>query len=155
PTKTDAAQPTGGDEITSGGAAADKKEPLKLQAQDPDDPGKMQAKEDAAAAAAAQAALVAKAAPPPGPPFYKRWKFWAVTGAVVVGVVALAWGGSAIAHAANGGDVKACPAMNIGCFGEGRCAARGGSAPGRCWRWAWPWRRPARAAIRTRTCRCT
>ena len=121
PTKSDAAQPTGG-EVEGGGAAAasDKKEPLKLQAQDPDDPGKMEAKEAAAAAAAAQAALVAKAAQPTQPPFYKRWKVWAVAGAVVVGAVALVWGGSAIAHAANGGDVKSCPAMNIGCFGEGR-----------------------------------
>lgn len=119
PAKTNAAQPSGGDTGAADSAAsAEKTDPAKLQAQDPDDPTSLQAKE--AAAAAAQAALVAKAAPPPGPPIYKRWKFWAVVGVAVVGAVALVWGGSVLAHRANGGDVMSCPATNIGCFGEGR-----------------------------------
>jgi hypothetical protein len=120
PAKTDAAQPTGGEVVPGSEAAAPaSKEPPKLQAQDPDDPGKVAAKEEAAAAA--QAALVAKPAPPPpGPPIYKQWKFWAVAGAAVVGAIALVWGGSALVHAANGGDVKSCPSTDVACFGEGR-----------------------------------
>ncbi|HEX3696844.1 MAG TPA: hypothetical protein VH374_15805 [Polyangia bacterium] len=107
---------TGGEPGTDADTAP--KGPIKLQAQDPDDPGNAEAK---AAAAAAAAALVAKPVPPPpGPPIYKQWKFWAVAGAAVVGAVALVWGTSALVHAANGGDVKSCPNTDVGCFGEGR-----------------------------------
>jgi hypothetical protein len=97
--------PTGGELGTDGaGTPAAPKGPVKLQAQDPDAP------------------LVKPLPPPPpqGPPLYKQWKFWAVTGAIVVGAVALVWGGSALLHAANGGDVKSCPMNSAGCFGEGR-----------------------------------
>ncbi len=118
PAKTEPAQPTGGEIVPGSEAAPASKEPPKLQAQDPDDPGKVAAKE---AAAAAAAAVVAKPVPPPpGPPIYKQWKFWAVAGVAVVGAIALVWGGSALGHAANGGDVKSCPPTDVACFGEGR-----------------------------------
>jgi hypothetical protein len=112
-----AAHPSGGELGGTEADAAASKAPPKLQAQDPDDPSAAEAK-----AKAAQAALVAKAPPPPPPPepVYKHWKFWAVTGAVVVGAIALVWGGSALIHAANGGDPKSCNSADIGCFGEGR-----------------------------------
>ena len=58
-----------------------------------------------------------------GTPFYQKWQFWAITGGVVVGAVLAVWGGSALLHQINGGDVRACPmdAMSgSGCFGEGR-----------------------------------
>jgi hypothetical protein len=111
--------PTGGDLGTdAAGAAAAPKGPVKLQAQDPDaprDPAEVKP-------ATLDPALVKPLPPPPpqGPPLYKQWKFWAVTGAIVVGAVAVVWGGSALLHAANGGDVKSCPMNNAGCFGEGR-----------------------------------
>jgi hypothetical protein len=57
-----------------------------------------------------------------GTPFYQKWQFWAIAGAVVVGAVAAIWGGSALIHNANGGDVRGCDMTKFGmnCFGEGR-----------------------------------
>ena len=56
-----------------------------------------------------------------GPAFYEKWQFWAIAAAVVVGAVAVIWGGSALAHQINGGDVRPCNMMFNGrCFGEGR-----------------------------------
>jgi hypothetical protein len=57
-----------------------------------------------------------------GEPFYNKWQFWAITGGVVVGAVLAIWGGSAIIHQINGGDVRACDMSRFGmnCFGEGR-----------------------------------
>jgi hypothetical protein len=51
--------------------------------------------------------------------FYQKWQFWAITGGIVVGAVALIWGGSALYHSANGGDVRPCNPSFIGCFGQG------------------------------------
>jgi hypothetical protein len=68
-------------------------------------------------------AELAKAAPPPaaGPPFYEKWQFWVIAGAVVVGAIALIWGGQALAHQLNGGDVRPCnPDFMMRCFGEGQ-----------------------------------
>jgi hypothetical protein len=52
--------------------------------------------------------------------FYQKWQFWAITGGVIVGAVALVWGGSALYHSLNGGDVRPCNPMFIGCFGQGQ-----------------------------------
>jgi hypothetical protein len=66
----------------------------------------------------ADAAVQQQAAP--SAPFYENWKFWAIAGVVVAGVVALGFGVYYTSHAANGGDVRPC-AMDIQgrCFGEG------------------------------------
>jgi hypothetical protein len=57
-----------------------------------------------------------------GIPFYQKWQFWAIAGGVVVGTVLAIWGGSAVYHQINGGDVRACDPSKFGmnCFGEGR-----------------------------------
>jgi hypothetical protein len=56
-----------------------------------------------------------------GTPFYQKWQFWAIAGGVVVGTVLAIWGGTALAHQINGGDVRACPMdATAGCFGQGR-----------------------------------
>ena len=68
----------------------------------------------------ADAALEQKAAPPQVA-FYEKWQFWAIAGAVVVGAIALIWGGQALAHQLNGGDVRPCNMdFKDRCFGEGR-----------------------------------
>ncbi len=51
--------------------------------------------------------------------FYQKWQFWAVTGGIVVGAVALFFGGKALYHSANGGDVRPCNPSFLGCFGQG------------------------------------
>ncbi len=51
--------------------------------------------------------------------FYQRWQFWAVTGGIVVGAVALFFGGQALYHSINGGDVRPCNPSFIGCGGQG------------------------------------
>jgi hypothetical protein len=66
------------------------------------------------------AALTKKAKKDEGPPIYTKWQFWAITGGVVVGLVAAIWGGSALLHQMNGGDVRPCNPMFSKCFGEGR-----------------------------------
>jgi hypothetical protein len=56
-----------------------------------------------------------------GEPIYKKWEFWAITGAVVVGAVLTIWGGSAVLHQINGGDVQPCPLTATDkCWGQGR-----------------------------------
>lgn len=56
-----------------------------------------------------------------GTPIYQKWEFWAITGAVVVGAVLTIWGGSAILHQMNGGDIQGCPMTATDhCFGQGR-----------------------------------
>jgi hypothetical protein len=52
-------------------------------------------------------------------PIYEKWQFWAVSGLVVVGVVGLIFGGKALYHSLNGGDVRPCNASFIGCYGQG------------------------------------
>src|SRR5262245_56603943 len=54
----------------------------------------------------ADAALEQQKQPPVGPPFYEKWQFWAIAGAVVVGAVVLIFGGQALYHTINGGDVR-------------------------------------------------
>ena len=51
--------------------------------------------------------------------FYQKWQFWAVTGGIVVGAVALFFGGKALYHSINGGDVRPCNPSFIGCYGQG------------------------------------
>ena len=51
--------------------------------------------------------------------FYQRWQFWAVTGGIVVGAVALFFGGKALYHSVNGGDVRPCNPSFLTCFGQG------------------------------------
>ena len=51
--------------------------------------------------------------------FYQRWQFWAVTGGIVVGAVALFFGGNALYHSLNGGDVRPCNPSFLTCFGQG------------------------------------
>jgi hypothetical protein len=51
--------------------------------------------------------------------FYQKWQFWAVTGGIVVGAVALIFGGQALYHSINGGDVRPCNPSFLGCFGKG------------------------------------
>lgn len=64
--------------------------------------------------------LTKKPAPPPSEPFYTNWKFYALTGAVVVALVVVVLGGRALAHQLNGGDVRPCNMDFMGrCFGEG------------------------------------
>jgi hypothetical protein len=66
----------------------------------------------------ADAAVQQQAAP--SAPFYENWKFWAIAGVVLVGIVALGFGVYYTSHAANGGDVRPCAMDFQGrCFGEG------------------------------------
>jgi len=51
--------------------------------------------------------------------FYQKWQFWAVTGGIVVGAVALIFGGRALYHSINGGDVRPCNPSFIHCYGQG------------------------------------
>jgi hypothetical protein len=68
----------------------------------------------------ADAAVAQQQQAPVGPPFYEKWQFWVIAAAVVVGVGALIWGGTALAHTINGGDVRPCNVDFQGrCFGEG------------------------------------
>ena len=69
----------------------------------------------------ADAAVAQQKQAPVGPPFYEKWQFWAIAGAVVVGAVVLIIGGQALYHTINGGDVRPCNVEFQGrCFGEGR-----------------------------------
>jgi hypothetical protein len=67
----------------------------------------------------ADGAVAAQAQADQGPPFYQRWQFWAITGAVVVGAVAAVWGGATLYHSIHGGDVRPCMSTLIGCYGQG------------------------------------
>jgi hypothetical protein len=53
------------------------------------------------------------------PAFYEKWQFWAITGGIAVGVVAAVFGGMALYHSLNGGDVRPCNTSFVGCYGEG------------------------------------
>ena len=52
--------------------------------------------------------------------FYQKLQFWAVTGGIVVGAVALIFGGQALYHSINGGDVRPCNPSFLGCYGQGQ-----------------------------------
>jgi len=69
----------------------------------------------------ADAAVAQKKQEVSGPPFYEKWQFWAIVGAVAVGLVATIWGAQALSHQINGGDVRPCNMDFMGrCLGEGR-----------------------------------
>ena len=51
--------------------------------------------------------------------FYEKWQFWAVTGGIVAGGLLAYFGGKALYHSLNGGDVRPCNGSFIGCYGEG------------------------------------
>jgi hypothetical protein len=110
----DGTAPTEGTSTTPSASQADDKDFPEAQSQ------REKARADAALARQLKNAELAKEKE--GPPIYKKWQFWAVAGAILVGGIALIWGGSAIVHEVNGGDIKGCSAMNspAGCFGEGR-----------------------------------
>jgi hypothetical protein len=99
--------------------------PAASQVEDKDFPEaqaqKEKARADAALARQARNAQLAQKKEQ-GEPFYTKWQFWAIAGGAVVGAVALIWGGSAVYHQINGGDIRACdPSMSpAGCYGEGR-----------------------------------
>lgn len=52
--------------------------------------------------------------------FYQRWQFWAVAGGIAVGAVALFFGGKALYHSINGGDVRPCNPSFLICAGQGQ-----------------------------------
>jgi hypothetical protein len=121
-------QPSGGEPATEGEAAKPAAEgtgPTATQADDKDFPEaqsqKEKARADAALARQARNAQLAQKQEQ-GTPFYQKWQFWAIAGGAVVGAVALIWGGSAVYHQVNGGDIRGCmPTMSpAGCYGEGR-----------------------------------
>jgi hypothetical protein len=118
--------PSGGEIGTEApaGEGAAPSGPPSLQAEDKDTP-EAQAQRDQARADAALQRQMKNAElqkqREQGTPFYQKWQFWAITGGVVVGAVLAIWGGTALAHQINGGDVRACPVdSSAGCFGEGR-----------------------------------
>ncbi len=51
--------------------------------------------------------------------FYEKWQFWAVAGGVAVVAVAGIFGGLALYHSLNGGDVRPCSPSFIQCYGQG------------------------------------
>jgi len=51
--------------------------------------------------------------------FYEKWQFWALTGGIVAGGVLAYFGGKALYHSLNGGDVRPCNPTFIGCYGQG------------------------------------
>jgi hypothetical protein len=112
-----------GEAAPSGGEAAPL--PTAPQADDKDYP-ELQAEKEKKAADAALARQAKRAQierdQERGEPIYKKWEFWAITGAVVVGAALTIWGGTAVWHQMRGGDVAACdPTIATdGCFGKGR-----------------------------------
>ena len=115
--------PSGGEPAAEGAAAADKAAYVP-QSDDKDYP-ELQAEKEKKAADAALARQARKthleSEKDRGTPLYQKWEFWAITGAVVVGAVLAVWGGSAVLHEMNGGNIQQCPtAANDGCFGQGR-----------------------------------
>jgi hypothetical protein len=111
------------DDETNGeisGADGEKpKTPYSLQASDPDRP-RDPAVEAAKKKAALDAAATKKESADEGPPVYQKWQFWALGGAVVVGLVGIIIGGIYLSHSLHGGDVASCPKDFAGCFGQGR-----------------------------------
>jgi len=68
---------------------------------------------------AADAAVAQKKQADLGPPFYEKWQFWAIAGAVVVGAVVAIWAAGEISHQVGGGDVRPCNMSFTACFGDG------------------------------------
>lgn len=130
--KAPAATDSSGLEGSASGGAAEGEEPKPVeplpsaqQADDKDFPEAQQQREkaraDAALARQQRNAELAKKKDEKTP-LYKKWEFWAIVGGAVVGAVALGFGGAAIYHQMNGGDIRGCDAMAApaGCYGEGR-----------------------------------
>jgi hypothetical protein len=118
---TDDSSPSGGE---PGAEAAAVPAATAPQSEDKDYP-ELQADKEKKAADAALAREARKAQldreKEKGTPIYDKWEFWAITGAVVVGAVLTIWGGSAILHQMNGGDIQGCPMTATDrCFGQGR-----------------------------------
>jgi hypothetical protein len=116
-----AGSPSGGE---PGAEAAAPAVPSAPQAEDKDYP-ELQAEKDKKVADAALARQARNAQlerdKQRGEPLYKKWEFWAITGAVLAGAVLTVWGGSAVWHQIRGGDVQPCPtSVTDGCFGAGR-----------------------------------
>ena len=85
------------------------------QVEDADKPkdGSLLEKKPADAAVQQQAAA-------PQVAFYEKWQFWAITGGIVAGGLLAYFGGKALYHSLNGGDVRPCnPMFQTRCFGEG------------------------------------
>lgn len=53
--------------------------------------------------------------------FYEKWQFWAIAGGIVAGGLLAYFGGKALYHSANGGDVRPCNMSTFmaGCYGQG------------------------------------
>jgi len=69
----------------------------------------------------ADAAVEQQKQAPVGPPFYEKWQFWAITVGILAAGTLLYFGGTALYHTINGGDVRPCNMMFQGrCFGEGQ-----------------------------------
>lgn len=62
---------------------------------------------------------VAKKAQEDDHAFYEKWQFWAITGGIVAGGLLAFFGGKALYHSMNGGDVRPCNSSFIGCYGQG------------------------------------
>lgn len=62
---------------------------------------------------------VAKKAAEDNQAFYEKWQFWAITGGAIAGLVLAIYGGKALYHSLNGGDVRPCNPSFIDCFGQG------------------------------------
>jgi hypothetical protein len=133
PAESTEASPTGGEVEGSTEAAPAAEKPAEAtegssataaQAEDKDFPEaqaqREKARADAALARQMKNAELAKQRDE-GTPFYQKWEFWAITGGVIAGSILAIWGGSALYHNLNGGDVRACPmTATNGCFGQGR-----------------------------------
>ena len=76
-------------------------------------------------------AAVAKKSQAGDEAFYEKWQFWAVTGGVVVGAVALVFGGKALYHSLNGGDVRPCNPIVHRLLRTGRTSHEALSIPAR------------------------
>jgi hypothetical protein len=120
------ATPSGGEPGTDEAPAeAAPSGPSASQAEDKDTPEAQaerdKARADAALARQARNAELARDRER-GTPFYQKWQFWAIAGGVVVGAVLAIWGGSAVVHQINGGDVRGCDMTQDlgGCYGAGR-----------------------------------
>jgi hypothetical protein len=125
PAETAEPAPSGGDSATEAAPAGEAAGSAATQAEDKDFPEAQAQRDKARADAALQRQMknaeLAKQRDQ-GEPFYQKWQFWAIAGAVVVGGALAIWGGTAVWHSMQGGDVRACNTSMFGtnCFGEGR-----------------------------------
>ncbi|HSS37430.1 MAG TPA: hypothetical protein VLT58_01555 [Polyangia bacterium] len=64
-------------------------------------------------------AAVAQKAQEDNTAFYEKWQFWAIAGGIAVVAAAAVYGGFTLYHSLNGGDVRPCNKMFLGCYGQG------------------------------------